>query len=401
MIIKVFRDDILEGLQKSAAIIPAKTGAAYLRTIWLKGEAGKLTIMATDSNLEFCGEYKAEILEEGLAGVQGRAFYDLVRKLPAGEITLKLKEKTLNVTQGTRTYKLPINEPDWFQGLAQFPEDGAVMWAGDVLAEIIERVAYCISDEDAMEAIACMNLVAKEETGPAIPASDDEAESGGPSRYVEICGLNGHQFAMVRVINDDIVDLLPEGGLLLQKKYVSELKKWLTSEEIELALDGKRLFCRTADKEESFSLPLSFYQYPDYRGFLTKVQGDEGTSTMTVDRVEMLDSLDRILIFNSDTNKCVNFQLNSSELTLAAQGQDVGTASESLAVDFSGGLDKIAFPTRSLIEILGHLNSAKVCFTFTGAEGPCGISGQDDTDYLVVLMPMKVVEETYYSEEGN
>lgn len=390
MIVKVFRDDILEGLQKSAAIIPSKAGAAYLRTIWLQAGDNRLTIMATDSNLEFCGAYKAEILEDGLAGVQGRAFYDLVRKLPAGEITLKLKDKNLNVTQGSRTYKLPINDPDWFQGLAEFPEDGSVIWTGDVLAEIIDKVAYCISDEDAMEAIACMNMVSKEE------AVADET-----SRYVEICGLNGHQFAMARVINDDIADLLPESGLLLQKKYVIELKKWLTTEEVELSLDAKRLFCRTVDKGESFSLPLSFYQYPDYQGFLNKVQADDGTSTLLVDRVEMLDSLERIQIFNTETNKCVNFHLADAELNLTAQGQEVGHASESLAIEYKGSLDKIAFPTRNLLEILGHMNSAKVQFVFTGPEGPCGVSGKDDSDYLVVIMPMKIVEETYFSEEGN
>ena len=35
----------------------------------------------------------------------------------------------------------------------------------------------------------------------------------------------------------------------------------------------------------------------------------------------------------------------------------------------------------------------------TGSEGPCGIRGADDADYTVIIMPMKVSETTYYSEE--
>jgi DNA polymerase-3 subunit beta len=35
----------------------------------------------------------------------------------------------------------------------------------------------------------------------------------------------------------------------------------------------------------------------------------------------------------------------------------------------------------------------------TGTEGPCGIRGDDDPDYLVIIMPMKIVEETFYNEE--
>jgi DNA polymerase III subunit beta len=68
---------------------------------------------------------------------------------------------------------------------------------------------------------------------------------------------------------------------------------------------------------------------------------------------------------------------------------------------YAGELKKIAFPTRDLLEILGHFNSTTVRFTMTGAEGPCGITGEDDADYLVIIMPMKIVEETYYSEEAS
>ncbi len=38
MFVKVFRNDIIDGLQKSSGIIPAKTGAAFLRTIWLEAK---------------------------------------------------------------------------------------------------------------------------------------------------------------------------------------------------------------------------------------------------------------------------------------------------------------------------------------------------------------------------
>jgi DNA polymerase-3 subunit beta len=35
----------------------------------------------------------------------------------------------------------------------------------------------------------------------------------------------------------------------------------------------------------------------------------------------------------------------------------------------------------------------------TGSEAPCGITGSDDADYQVILMPMMIQEETYYTEE--
>jgi DNA polymerase-3 subunit beta len=394
MQLTVFRNDIIDGLQKSSSIIPAKTGAAFLRTIWLEAVAGTLRILSTDSSLEFTGQYAAKVVKEGLCGVQGKSFFELVRKLPPGEISLTLDEASGNllIKQGSRRYKLPVSDRNWFQPFAPFPDEGSVTWSGDVLQEIIERVAYCISDEDTMEAMACMYF-------KSVPG---EAK-------IEVCGLNGHQFSLVGFLDDAISAMLPPDGILIQKKYVAELKRWLTAEEVELAMGQKRLFFRTQKRDEAapetppkietFSLPLSFYQYPDYNAFVSKLATD-GVSTLTIDRLECIEALERVAIFNTDNNRCAYFLFDGpGELSLKSQGQEAGEATETLECAFTGSLDKVAFPTKDLTDILGHFQSTRVTLTLTGAEGPCGIVGDDDAQCLVIIMPMKIVEETYYSEE--
>lgn len=382
MHLKVNKEDVIEGLQKAANILPAKTGAAYLRSIWLKAENGTLSVMATDSNIEFRGAYAADVIETGLAGVQGRAFVDLLRKLPSGEILLQLdaSANVLRIEQGRRKYKLPVNDPVWFQNLTDFPAESSVIWSGDFLQELIDRLAFCISDEDAVEAIACLYMK---------PVTEGR---------IEACGLNGHQFAMLRFLNDELHDKLPEEGILIQKKYLGELKKWLGGDEIELNISDKRLHLRTGDGRETFSLPLSSYQYPDYMNFLSKLATPD-VSRLELVRKECMDALDRLQIFNSDNNRCTYFDLTGSEVVLSSQGQDVGSASESLEATYSGDIRKIAFPTRNLIDIMNHYQSGRLTLVLTGAEGPCGISGEDDPEYTVIVMPMKIVDETYYSEE--
>lgn len=69
--------------------------------------------MATDANIEFTGTYPAEVKEPGLVGVNGRNFVDLIRRLPAGELRIRLDDATGTVIleQGRRTYKLPRQRP--------------------------------------------------------------------------------------------------------------------------------------------------------------------------------------------------------------------------------------------------------------------------------------------------
>jgi DNA polymerase-3 subunit beta len=119
-----------------------------------------------------------------------------------------------------------------------------------------------------------------------------------------------------------------------------------------------------------------------------------------VNRSELIDTLERILIFNTDSNRCTYFLFSPGEVVLYSQGQDVGTAQEPLAATYQGDLQRIAFPTRNLIEILSHYASQEVTLILTGAEAPCGVSGDKDQNYNVIIMPMMIQEETYYAEEN-
>ena len=382
MKLTVNKEQIIEGLLKAAAIIPAKAGAQYLRSIWLKAEEGSLSVMSTDANIEFTGRYPAEVAKPGLIGVQGRAFVDLVRQLPTGVLHLTLDEASGNllIEQGRRTYKLPVSGAEWFQNFSAFPAENAVTWSGDFLQDVLDKVAFCISDDDAMDAIACLCMKPK-----------------GNGR-IDVCGLNGHQFALVSFTHDELAERLPESGMLIQKKYLQDIKKWLGVDEIELNITDKRLYLRSLDGAETLSLPRAAHEYPDYNIFMSKL-ASEDMHPMTLARKETIEALGRILIFNTESDRCTYMDLTAGEALLSAQGQDVGSANESLEVTYNGDIKRIAFPTRNLLDVLGHFVSAKIDMMLTGSEGPCGIRGGDDTDYTVIIMPMKVSETTYYSEE--
>ena len=382
MKLTVNKEQIIEGLLKAAAIIPAKAGAQYLRSIWLKADESGLSVMSTDANIEFTGCYQAEVAEPGLIGVQGRAFVDLVRQLPSGVLHLSLDEASGNllIEQGRRSYKLPVSGAEWFQNFSTFPEENTVTWSGDFLQDVLDKVTFCISEDDAMDAIACLCMKPK-----------------GNGR-IDVCGLNGHQFALVSFTHDELAERLPEEGILIQKKYLQDIKKWLGVDEIELNITEKRLYLRSLGKAETLSLPRAAHQYPDYNIFMSKLASDD-MHPMTLERKGAMEALGRILIFNTESDRCTYMDLSASEALLSAQGQDVGSASESLEVTYGGDIKRIAFPTRSLMDVLGHFVSAKIDMMLTGAEGPCGVRGADDPDYTVIIMPMKVSETTYYSEE--
>lgn len=384
MKLTVQKDKIIEGLQKAAGIIPSKAGAAYLRSIWLKAEDNRLSIMATDANIEFTGSYDANVEEPGMAGVQGRAFVDLVRQLPNGELQISEDKNGTNLLlrQGKRSYKLSMSSKEWFQDFSPYPDGESVSWTGGVFSDYLDRVTFCIGDDDAQDALNCLCMKPKE------------------AGRIDVCGLNGHQFAIVSFIYDDLAAKLPENGLLIQKRYLADIKKWLGEDEIELNLTEKRFYLRRGDKAEMLSLPRATYEYPDYNLFMSKLE-DPDISKMEIARKEVMESLGRLQVFNSEADRCVYLDLQPEEVNFSAQGGDLGSARESLEASFAGNLDRIAFPTKSLLEIYGHFISQKLTQKFTGAEGPCGITGPEDIGYTVIIMPMKVASINYYEQDGE
>lgn len=379
MHLTVTKDAILEGVQKAASIIPAKTGAAFLRTIWLENTDSVVNIMSTDSKLEFSGTYPVQSQEQGLVGVQGRSFYDLFRRFPPGEITLRTDEDTLLLEQGRRKYKLPTFDATWFQPFTPFPAENAATWSGSELRSLIDRILFCIADDNT-DNMHYLKMT---------PLQDSE--------NIDICGLNGHQFAMVSLTHPEIHPLLGEDGILIAKPYLTELKKWLTDKKISFTVDQKRLFFTNQNSTEIFSLPLNYDQYPNYNAFFTFFEGE--TSRMRVDKEELLDSLERLLIFNTETQRCSYFVFDDQELIIYSQGPDTGEATESLPIEFEGQLDKIIFPTKNVIDVLHHFQSPVVEFEYTMNNGPCKITGEDDPGYLVIIMPVQLDEETYYTDE--
>lgn len=384
MKVTVTKDQIVDGLQNAANVIPTKTGASYLRSMWLEAKNGTLAVMTTDASIEFAGTYPAQVEEEGLVGVQGRHFIDLVRRLPAGEIRLTQEAggSTLVIEHGkNKKFTTPVSDPDWFQPFSTFPEGGAVALSGDLLQELLDRVIFCIGDSDAADAITCLCL-----------------KPVGNGR-IDVCGLNGHQFALAGFINDDLAEKLPEGGLLIQKKHLLELKKWLHDDAIELHISEKVLHVRTIDRRESLTLPLAAHTYPDYNLFMDKVRGDN-TSTLTLDRKEFMDSLGRIDLHTD--NNCAYLTLTPTQIEISAHDKAVGSGNESLEATYNGNISRIAFPSRQLAEILGHFISPMVDMVLTGPEGPCCVSGADDKDYKVIVMPMKISDASFTDDnEGD
>ena len=384
MKVAINTEHCINGILKASSITPTKSGAAMLRTMWIRAEKDRQTIsfMSTDASTEYIGIYPAEVEEDGLIGVQSKSITELLRSLPKGVIRMYTDDKGNNlvITQGSRTFKLPVSNLDWFQNFSEFPEDNSIVWSGEVLIGIIDRILFCVSDEEDSP-LGCLYIRPK-----------DNGE-------IDFCGLDGNKFALVKETNDPLHAKLPHEGILIQKKYLNDIKKLISEDEIELNFTGKRFFIRNNDKRDTVSIPLVQFEYPDYTLFLSKIEPD--CSTLSVAKTEMSDALSRSLIFNTKDENSVFISLGEASLTLQSSDKSTGSATETIPATVNSTVKNVAFITRGLLDVLQHIDAESIEVKIASEAGPCLFRSVDDHSYVVIAMPVQIVEDTYYIEEDN
>ena len=250
---------VLSGLQKAISITPSKGDQAYLKCLWITAEKDHITFQSTDASLEFMGSYGAEVSEEGKVGVQGQIFYNLIHNcIDDVELNFAENDSTLHITHKLGKCKLPVVSNTWYQPVTPFPAEPMVTCSGSLLTDALSKVAYCISEDDSFNALTCLCI------------------RRNPNQKVDFCGLNGQQLSLFSFVHDQLYEILPTEGIVIQKIYLSQINKWLEKGEVDIIFTDKRIFFKNAN--EILTVPLATNcVYPDYNSVLAKFDVEDAT----------------------------------------------------------------------------------------------------------------------------
>ncbi|MBQ7456235.1 MAG: DNA polymerase III subunit beta [Desulfovibrio sp.] len=371
------KERVFPGVQRAISIMPSKSGAAALRALWINAKDDTLTIQSTDANLEFTGSYPAEVQEPGFIGIQGQIFSGLVGTCQGNvELSYTEGDGSVQLTHAAGVCKLPVQSLNWYASMKPFPETPLIDWSGDMVKEIIDRISFCINDDaTTLDALSCLYITRNDER-------------------IDICGLNGHEFARYTIIHDQMMHNLPEDGVLIQRSYLSHLNKFLNNDEIEVNFTDSSAFFKNSNNEMLTIPRVANIIYPNYKNFLSRL---EEFSTLTVEKDAFMHALNRIATVNTDTDSCTDLNIDESNtfIKCSANIENTGEVEEKISITYDGNIRKISFRTKHLLTILDHFVSKTITMRLTSDVGPCSFEGDDDPFYQVVLMPVHTIEKEY------
>jgi DNA polymerase III subunit beta len=360
------KDELAGKLQVAGRGVSTRTSVQILAGILLRAGDGRLSLSATDMEISLRVSLEAQVEDEGAIVVPGRLLVDIVRLLPAGEVTIshRAEERVIELTCGSASYRLNTYVAEDFPRLPEIEDESAFTVDKEAFVDTIARVGRSASRDESRPVLTGV-LVRFEGDKLVMAATDsyrlsvkETSLSDAPGREVEAIVPARALAELARVAQGGESGTIQVGVQENQVVFgVDEV--WLTARRI----DG---------------------QFPNYKQLLPETFEAE----VTMPREEFLDVVRRTSVL-AQRKSPLRLRFEDGELTVSAQTQDVGEARESLPISYSGEPIEIGFNAEFLRDGLESVNDESVRLKLISPLRPGLIHGESD-DFLYLIMPIRL-----------
>jgi len=371
MRLTIDKPGLAKALAHVASVVERRNTIPILSNVLLTAGANDLKLTATDLDMELVETVSCTSKGDGAITMPAHMFYDIVRKLPEGEIELNrdAEQERLVITCGPAQFSLQTLPADDFPALSVEDLGHAFTLPASDLKRLIEKTRFAISTEETRYYLNGIYL--------------HEAEADGKPTLRAVA-TDGHRLAQVELP-------LPAGakgmpGVIVPRKTVLELSKLVEDADGEVRVELSPSKIRVSVGRVVLTSKLIDGTFPDYERVIP--QGND--KRLEVDNATFAQAVDRVSTLSSDKGRAVKLALEAGKLTLSVNNPESGSATEELAVEYDYDPLEIGFNARYLLDISGQLESGTAEFHLADPGSPTMVRDLKDDSALYVLMPMRV-----------
>src|ERR671935_1682318 len=357
------RDELGAKLAVVARAVSTRTTVQILSGILLRAEAGELHVAATDMELSVRTSLDAQVEGEGAVVVPGRLLLEIARSLPESEVAIEHREDEglVRITCGPSDYRLNT------YSAADFPRlptaEGVQLHDVDRprLLEAVTRVQRSASRDESRPVLT--GILLRFEAGRIVAAATDSYRLSVRETPVE----------------GDLPELeaiIPARALVELSRIAigeGELELGIQENQVLFGVEGIWLATRRIDG-----------QFPNYKQLLPESFEHE----LTLPRAELLEVVRRVAVL-AQRNSPLRLRFAEGELTVSARTQDVGEASESLPVAYTGEPLEIGFNAEFLRDGLESVAGEELVLKLISPLRPAVMSAPDD-EFTYLIMPIRL-----------
>jgi DNA polymerase III subunit beta len=357
------RDELVARLGLVGRAVSTRTAVQILSGILLRAADGELELAATDMELSLRTSLEAQVEGAGGAVVPGRLLVDIARLLPESEVQIEHRpeEGSVRLQCGSASYRLHTYNAEDFPRLPELNAAASFAVDRDALLDTVARVSRSASRDESRPVLT--GILVRFEEGKLVMAATDSYRLSVKETPIESSAPDFEAIIPARA--------LAELGRVAQGADTLELS--VSENQVVFAADGVWLTTRRIDG-----------QFPNYRQLLPESFEHE----LTLPRAELLDVVRRVAVM-AQRNSPLRLRFSDGELTVSAQTQEIGEATESLPVAYAADPLEIGFNAEFLREGIESVTADELVFQLISPLRPAVIRGDsDDPTYLI--MPIRL-----------
>jgi DNA polymerase III subunit beta len=364
---RIGRNDLLRGLYLTHGIADRKNTIPMLANVLIRA-TGKDRVMfaATDLKVAMLVGGTANVAEEGGITVAARQLYEIVKGLGGEEVRLQRTEQNwLFIESGKTEFKVVGMSDREFPKLPAVDDVAFSKVEAKVLTEMIAKTQISVSQDETRPHLASVLFESDGEKGTMV-------------------STDGHRLSKVTCAMPD--GLKVASGVLLPRKGMAEIRRALEGADgaCEIGVEQGVFVLKFADVV--LTVKLGEGMFPPYEQVIPK----DNDKKIVVPRDELLEALRRVSIIASDKTWGIRLGIEKGMLSLEADNPDLGNAKAKLELAYKGPALQVGFNARYFIDLLSEMTAKDVSIELGGDLDPALVKPGDGTDYLGVIMPMRL-----------
>jgi DNA polymerase III subunit beta len=372
MKITVERSELLKSLGHVHRVVERRNTIPILANVLLRADRSKLSLKATDLDVEVTDSIAAEVSPGGSTTVPAHMFFDIVRKLPEGaQIVLESSgdRAALAIRAGRSRFTLQTLPESDFPDLAPGEMTHKFSLKAADLKRLIDKTQFAISTEETRYYLNGIYL---------------HAAGAAKAPTLRAVATDGHRLAQMELE-------LPKGavgmpGIIIPRKTVSEVQRLMEDNEAEVAIELSSGKIRFTIGDAVLTSKLIDGTFPDYARVIPAGNDKE----LVVDKKEFEAAVDRVSTVSSERGRAVKLSISGGKLLLSVTNPDSGSANEELEVEYAADPLDIGFNSRYLLDIAAQIESEAAVLRLADPGSPTLIQDKEPHGALYVLMPMRV-----------
>ncbi|MBD2004191.1 MULTISPECIES: DNA polymerase III subunit beta [Cyanophyceae] len=391
------QNDLSTNLSIVGRVVPSRPTHPVLANVKLEAnqETQRVSLTAFDLSLGIQTSFPAQVEEAGILTLPAKLLNDIVSRLPDGTITLEDEGAgetnsegiiaTLTSTSGS--YKVRGMGAEEFPELPVIENGETAYLPAAALIEGLRGSLFATSPDETKQVLTGVHLTFQQEE-------------------IEFAATDGHRLSVVQTTNQSEVDEettvssaeANKREITIPARALRELERMLGMRQsaeadssgkdsaIALHLDQGQVVFELADQRIT-SRTLEG-QFPAYRQLIPQ----KFERQITIDRRQLLNSLERIAVLADQKNNIVKFTIDSSnqKISLSVEAQDVGSGRESLPAQIAGNSLEIAFNVTYLRDGLKALQSSEIQIHMNTGNSPVILTPLGGLKMTYLVMPVQL-----------